>query len=217
MPAFWILSLITSMAASSRRRGSSFNSMLVKPSAFTNSRLASEKFPKTPNLGFQLGMRFRCAWAAAAADMAVSTVRREIFISQPPCAGCRISHKLPALAEMRHQVLVRLGLVGEPHLGRVPIQFALELHGDDAQKHPLDERRGHREIGAGGFPTLASANPIPVMSRRPGQHLGRQLVILHPRVGHETGSLAVTAGCDKALVADENASVNVLSLIHISE
>ena len=50
--------------------------MLVKPSALTNSRLASEYWHSTPSFGFQLGMRWRCAWAAAAADMAVRTVRR---------------------------------------------------------------------------------------------------------------------------------------------
>ena len=64
------------MAASSSLLGSSRSCMLVKPSALTNSRLASEYWHRTPSFGFQLGMRWRCAWAAAAAEMAVRTVRR---------------------------------------------------------------------------------------------------------------------------------------------
>src|SRR5215471_11248189 len=54
------------MAASSRRLGSSRNCMLVKPSAFTKSRLASEYWQSTPSLGFQLGARWRWACKAAA-------------------------------------------------------------------------------------------------------------------------------------------------------
>src|SRR6185369_16875728 len=77
MPDFWILSLMAAIAASSSLAGSSRSCMLVKPSALTHSRFESEYWARTPSLGFQLGTRGRCwAWAATAADIAVSTVRR---------------------------------------------------------------------------------------------------------------------------------------------
>src|SRR6266567_2970748 len=75
MPERWILSLMAEMAASSRRAGSRRSCMLVKPSALTHSRLESEYWHRTPSLGFQFGTRGRWAWAAAAADRAVRTVR----------------------------------------------------------------------------------------------------------------------------------------------
>ena len=61
--------------------------MLVKPSDLTKSRLASEYWPRTPSLGFQLGTRVRCAWAAAAAEMAVRTVRRVMVIDKTILPG----------------------------------------------------------------------------------------------------------------------------------
>ena len=82
MPARWILSLMAAMGASSRRSGFSRNCMLVKPSALTKARLASVYWQSTPSLGFQLGGRRRCACAAAAADIAVRTVRREMVTNR---------------------------------------------------------------------------------------------------------------------------------------
>jgi hypothetical protein len=79
------------MAASSKRRGSSRSSMLVKPSALANSKFASEKRARTPNLGFQDGTRTLCAWAAAVTETAVNKERLDKFTGFISPAICKIS------------------------------------------------------------------------------------------------------------------------------
>src|SRR5690242_5588767 len=76
MPLAAILLLMAEMAESSSLSGSRRSCALVKPSALTNARLESVYCIRTPSFGFQFTGALRCACAAAAADMAVRTVRR---------------------------------------------------------------------------------------------------------------------------------------------
>src|ERR1051326_650162 len=54
----------------------------------------------------------------------------------------------PALAKNGLEILVRLGVVGDPHLGGIPLELAFHAQSDHAQQHPLDEWTGHAEIRA---------------------------------------------------------------------
>src|SRR5437868_7782486 len=81
------------MAASSSL-GSTRSCMEVNPSAFANSRLASEYEARMPSFGFQLGTRARCARAAAVAEIAVSTLRRVIVTKRKYCESGFVSKGL---------------------------------------------------------------------------------------------------------------------------
>src|SRR4051794_33599490 len=156
-PDFWIFSFTTDSDASSCLRGSSRNSMLVNPSFFANSRLASENWPRTPSFGFQLGARLRCAWAEAARERAVRALRREMFI---------ILDKAPTFAEFRLEPLIGFVVVGEAHLRSVPLELALVFQGDYAEQHPLHKGSGDREVGARRVASLAGADKVAVMAGR---------------------------------------------------
>src|ERR1017187_2383738 len=75
----------------------------------------------------------------------------------------------PALAHGGHEVLVSLHVVGDLHLRRIVFQLAFHPKGDHAEQHPLHERCRHVEVGTGRVASLAGADPIPVVARRPRQ------------------------------------------------
>src|SRR5215469_15024406 len=77
--------------------------MLVKPSAFTNSRLESEYWHSTPSFGFQLGGRFRCARtpvADTAAEILVSRLRLERVTKRRYCAARHVASARPQTAKI---------------------------------------------------------------------------------------------------------------------
>src|SRR6476469_9618660 len=54
----------------------------------------------------------------------------------------------PALAVGWLQVFIGLLVVGEPHLGGIPLQLAFHTERDDAKQHPFHKRGRHIEVGA---------------------------------------------------------------------
>src|ERR1035441_5550704 len=75
----------------------------------------------------------------------------------------------PALAHRGHEVLVGLHVVGDLHLRRIVLHLAFHPKRDYAEQHPLHERRRYIEVGTRRVASLAGADPIPVVPRRPRQ------------------------------------------------
>src|ERR1035441_5487125 len=75
----------------------------------------------------------------------------------------------PALAHRGHEVLVGLHVVGDLHLRRIVLHLAFHPKSDYAEQHPLHEWRRHVEVGTRRVASLAGADPIPVVPRRPRQ------------------------------------------------
>src|SRR5260370_37294088 len=117
--------------------------------------------------------------------------------------------KRPSFAKRRFQILICFRVVGEPHLGGIPLQLALDAERDYAQQHPFDERSGYVEIRARRVAALAGANPVAVVAGRARQQRLRELVVLHLRHRDKPRLLAVGAGGDHAFIADNHAAVGL--------
>src|SRR5579871_842274 len=113
----------------------------------------------------------------------------------------------PSLAVEGLQVLVGFVVVGKAHLGGVPLQLAFDAQGYHAEQHPLDKRAGHIEVRASRLAAFAGADPVVIVPRGAAQNFLREVIILHLVYGDEPGLLAVGAGGDHALLADEEAAV----------
>src|SRR5947207_14860266 len=94
--------------------------------------------------------------------------------------GAELRHA-PALANLRLQILIRLGVVGDLHLGAIPLQFAFEVQSQRAEHNPFGEWSGHAEIGARWIATAACPQPSAMMTGRPSQHLRRKFILVVPR------------------------------------
>src|SRR5512137_1860304 len=110
----------------------------------------------------------------------------------------------PALAERRFDVLVGLGVVGEPHLRVIPLEFAFATQRDSSQREPFGERARDGEVRTRRRAALTGADPVEVMLRSAREQLGWKLVRLMAGHGKQADTGAVRIAGHEPFATDED-------------
>src|SRR5215468_588346 len=128
-----------------------------------------------------------------------------------PISLSSLLREAPTFTEGRPQILIRLDVIGDPHLHGIVFDLAFHTQSDHAEQHPLDERGGVVEVRARRVAALAGADPIAVVrvraAGRARQQRGGEAVVAHLLYGDEARLLAVGSCGDHTLAADEEAAI----------